>query len=234
MNEARTSYPTTAAKDFVIPKPRLRIFFIWPGDKAGIRLKVASRPFPYVADHLPAAERTSPDSASSVTHPSARQSRFACLTWGIVPHGNVRRFRQAHTIRGWCRAHRHLTLLLLADADWPNGSSIASPVWIMGRRSSSVVHSSKSRRNQRPVFLPVDRVFLFGCSPLPACRSPEFLYSRHFNEMPNSPLLTAVLECKRTISTSAQSLVMKRTFIRATKSELVAGYFCMPVSQLAV
>src|SRR4029453_10645569 len=58
MDQPRTSYPTTAAKDFVIPKPRLGIFFIWPSDKAGIWLKVASRPFPCVADHLPASEGT--------------------------------------------------------------------------------------------------------------------------------------------------------------------------------
>ena len=57
MNEARTSDPTTAAQDFVISEPGLGIFFIWPGDKAGVWLEVASGPFPYVADHLPTSER---------------------------------------------------------------------------------------------------------------------------------------------------------------------------------
>jgi hypothetical protein len=58
MNQVRTSYPTTAAQDFVIPKPGLGIFFIWASDKAGVWLEIASGPFPYVADHLPAAKGT--------------------------------------------------------------------------------------------------------------------------------------------------------------------------------
>ena len=57
MNEARTSRPATAAKDFMIPKPRFGILFIRTGDEAGIRFEVASRPFPHVADHLSASER---------------------------------------------------------------------------------------------------------------------------------------------------------------------------------
>src|SRR6185295_18313257 len=57
INELRTSRPTATAKDLVIPKPRFGILFVRTGDEAGIRSEVAGRPFPYVADHLPASKR---------------------------------------------------------------------------------------------------------------------------------------------------------------------------------
>ena len=56
MNEVRTSGPTAATEHLVIPKPGLGIFLVRAGDKPRIRTEVARRPFPYIADHLPASE----------------------------------------------------------------------------------------------------------------------------------------------------------------------------------
>src|SRR5207248_10439732 len=50
--------PAAAAQDLVGPEPRLGIFFVRIGDKTGIRQKIVGRPFPDIADHLPAAEGT--------------------------------------------------------------------------------------------------------------------------------------------------------------------------------
>src|SRR5438552_13789855 len=56
MNEARTRYPTTTAEHLVVPKPGRGVLSIRAGNKAGIWVEIACGPFPYVADHLPAAE----------------------------------------------------------------------------------------------------------------------------------------------------------------------------------
>ena len=58
MNEARTSCPTSATQDFMIAKPGRRVFLVRSGHKSGIRIEIAGRPFPNVADHLTTAERT--------------------------------------------------------------------------------------------------------------------------------------------------------------------------------
>src|ERR1051326_1873996 len=49
--------PGAAAQYLSRAEPRLRIILIRIGDKAGKRRKVGGRPFPDIADHLPAAER---------------------------------------------------------------------------------------------------------------------------------------------------------------------------------
>src|SRR5712691_9551899 len=55
--QARAGRPRSAAQRFSGAEPRLRIILVRVRGEAGKRQEIRGRPFPHVAEHLPAAER---------------------------------------------------------------------------------------------------------------------------------------------------------------------------------
>src|SRR6516162_6998045 len=54
--DPRTGGEASPAQYLARIEPRLRIIFVWVRGEAGERHKIRRRPFPHIADHLPASE----------------------------------------------------------------------------------------------------------------------------------------------------------------------------------
>src|SRR5262249_24291265 len=54
--EPRTGGETSPAQHLARVEPRLRIILVWVRGEAGERYEIRGRPFPHIADHLPASE----------------------------------------------------------------------------------------------------------------------------------------------------------------------------------
>ena len=242
MNEPRTSYPTAAAKDFMIPKPGLGILLIRTCDKAGVRLEVASRPFPYIADHLTTSERAV-TGGQRVNWDASQRAPIKICTFQrrriITPGISSPVFCQALTVRRWFRTRRSLPLRLRWQTPIrPATVSISlMPVdmddWqalIEGDRFIEVTPQPAT------VFLslPIDRMFCpFGCPPLPTFRSPEFAPSvaAIFNEMLEFTVANGRLrDCKRrNLYVECRLFVIENetSFWSASESECAVGYLCV-------
>src|SRR5262245_63638491 len=54
--DPRTGGETSPAQHLARVEPRLRIILVWVRGEAGERHEIRGRPFPHIADHLPASE----------------------------------------------------------------------------------------------------------------------------------------------------------------------------------
>src|SRR6266516_2364 len=91
-DEARARGPAPAPQHLVRVKPRLGILFVRIHDKARVRREVAARPFPDIADHLPAARGAVAGgksahieaAAASGLKPRAVRTKPTFVGWALV------------------------------------------------------------------------------------------------------------------------------------------------------